>query len=106
MSERGEVIRSASALDPAIAYPYIYPYHVLPLPAIDRAISSTTDMNDGNKPATSEWVQLWRLSDLTLLKSFALPPGPRICGRGQTPRDRVFAVAPGGPSLSGIIRAV
>ena len=77
MNERGDVIRSASARDPTIAYPYIYPYHVLPLPAIDRAISSTTDMDDGNKPATSEWVQVWRLSDLTLLKSFALPPGPR-----------------------------
>lgn len=77
MNERGDVIRSASALDPAITYPYLYPYHVLPLPGIDRAVSSTTDMNDGNQPATSEWVQVWRLSDLTLLKSFALAPGPR-----------------------------
>ena len=77
MNERGDVIRSASARDPRIAYPYIYPYHVLPLPAVDLAISSTTDMDDGNKPATSEWIQIWRLSDLTLLKSFALAPGPR-----------------------------
>jgi hypothetical protein len=34
-------------------------------------------MDDGIKPATSEWVQLWRLSDLKLLKTFALQPGPR-----------------------------
>ncbi|MEO5895371.1 MAG: hypothetical protein ABIS06_06690 [Vicinamibacterales bacterium] len=77
MNERGDVIRAASARDGAIAYSYLYPYHVLPLPGIDRAVSSTTDMDDGNKPATSEWVQIWRLSDLTLLKSFALTPGPR-----------------------------
>ena len=30
-----------------------------------------------NKSATSPWVQFWRLSDLTLLRSIALPPGPR-----------------------------
>ena len=75
MTERGDVIRSASAKDPSTAY--LYPYHVVPLPAIDRALSTTTDMDDGNKPATSEWIQLWRLSDLKLLKTFALQAGPR-----------------------------
>jgi hypothetical protein len=75
MTERGDVIRSASAKDSANAY--LYPYHVLPLPGIDRALSTTTDMDDGNKPATSEWLQLWRLSDLKLLKTFALEAGPR-----------------------------
>lgn len=77
MHEHGDVIRSAGARDASIAYDYLYPYHVLPLPGTDRALSSTADMDDGNRPATSEWVQIWRLSDLTLLKSFALPPGPR-----------------------------
>ena len=74
MTERGDVVRSATAKDPASAY--LYPYHVVPLPGIDRALSSTTDMDDGNKPATSEWLQLWRLSDLKLLKTFALEAGP------------------------------
>lgn len=77
MTERGELIRSASALDTAIADSYTYPYHAVAIPAIDRVVSSTTDMNDGNKPATSEWLQVWRLSDLKLIKSLALPPGPR-----------------------------
>lgn len=75
MTERGDVIRSASARDAQTAF--LYPYHVLPLPGLDRALSTTTDMDDGNKPATSEWVQLWRLSDLALLKTFALRAGPR-----------------------------
>jgi len=77
MTERGDVIRSASARDPNSSYSSIYPYYALPIPAIDRVLSSTTDMDDKNTSATSEWLQLWRLSDLKLLKTFALPPGPR-----------------------------
>jgi len=77
MDERGTVIRTAAARDSAIPDRYIYPYSVLPIPALDRALSTTTDMDEANKKATSQWVQLWRLSDLTLLKSIALPPGPR-----------------------------
>ena len=77
MDERGTVIRSVAAGDTTIPDRAIYPYSVLPIPALDRALSTTTDMDEGNKKATSQWVQLWRLSDLTLLKSIALPPGPR-----------------------------
>jgi hypothetical protein len=77
MDERGTVIRSRSAHDPAISDSRLYPYSVLPIPAIDRAVLTTTDMNSGHKEATSQWVQFWRLSDLSLLKSVALPPGPR-----------------------------
>ena len=77
MDERGTVIRSVAAGDTAIPDRYIYPYSVLPVTALDRALSTTTDMDEGNKKATSQWVQLWRLSDLTLLRTIALPPGPR-----------------------------
>ena len=77
MDERGTVIRTAAARDSAIPDRYIYPYSVLPIQTIDRALSTTTDMDEANKKATSQWVQLWRLSDLTLVKTIALPPGPR-----------------------------
>jgi hypothetical protein len=77
MTERGVVTRSGSASDPAIPDKRIFPYAVLPIAALDRAVSTTTDMDYGNKLATSEWVQFWRLSDLTLLRSIALKPGPR-----------------------------
>lgn len=50
---------------------------MLPLPAFDRAVSTTTDMDEAHTEATSEWIQFWRLSDLTLLRSLALEPGPR-----------------------------
>jgi hypothetical protein len=34
-------------------------------------------MDTANAKATGQWVQVWRLSDLKLLKSIALKPGPR-----------------------------
>ena len=77
LDETGRPVRSRSAVDPAIDDRYIYPYSALPIPALDRVVSTTTDMNEGNKLAKSPWVQIWRLSDLTLIKSFSLPPGPR-----------------------------
>ncbi|MEP7000416.1 MAG: hypothetical protein ABI969_08040 [bacterium] len=77
MDERGNVIHTASATDAAIRDKQIFPYAVLPIANVDRAVSTTTDMDDANKKATSEWVQVWRLSDLTLLRSIALKPGPR-----------------------------
>lgn len=77
MDERGQPIRSGSAIDPAIRDKRIYPYSLLPLPAFDRVVSTTTDMDEANAQATSEWVQFWRLSDLKLLRSTPLKPGPR-----------------------------
>jgi hypothetical protein len=77
MDENGASIRSASAADPSISDKRIYPYSVLPIASLDRAVSTTTDMDDKNLKATGEWVQLWRLSDLKLLRSIALKPGPR-----------------------------
>ncbi len=91
IDETGRVIRSAAAGDPAIADKRIYPYSVLPLPAIDRAVSTTTDMNPGNTKATSEWVQLWRWSELELLRSIALPPGPRGDEHKLTGEPRLLA---------------
>jgi hypothetical protein len=77
MDERGTVIRSGAATDTAIADRHIFPYSVLEMPTGDRAVSTTTDMDEADSAATSQWVQFWRLSDLTLLKSIALPAGPR-----------------------------
>ena len=77
MDERGTVVRSASAVDDAIADKGIYPYSVVELRALDRAVSTTTNMDYKDTVSTAEWVQIWRLSDLKLLKSIALEPGLR-----------------------------
>jgi hypothetical protein len=91
MDERGTVIRSGAARDDTIQSKWIYPYSVLPLPAIDRAVSTTTDMDEANTKATSEWLQFWRLSDLTLLRSVALEPGPRGNEHQLTGEPRLLA---------------
>lgn len=77
IDERGNVIRVGAASDTGIPDKRIYPYSVLEMPGVDRAVSTTTDMDHADTVATSEWVQFWRLSDLKLLKSIALKPGPR-----------------------------
>ncbi|MGH7583164.1 MAG: hypothetical protein ACREL5_08070 [Gemmatimonadales bacterium] len=77
LDERGTVLRSASARDSSVSDTALYPYSVVPVPAIDRAVSTTTDMDMADSAATAQWVQIWRLSDLTLLATIALPPGPR-----------------------------
>lgn len=77
LDERGTLVRSGSARDTTIPDRRLYPYSSLPLAGADRVVSTTTDMDATNTRATSEWVQFWRLSDLTLLGSIALTPGPR-----------------------------
>lgn len=75
MDERGTVMQTGSARDSAVADRLLTPYSVLPIPSLNVAVSTTTDM-DRTDTAANQWVQLWRLSDLKLRKSIALPPGP------------------------------
>jgi hypothetical protein len=91
MTERGEVIRSASARDAAVRDPHIYPYSALPLPSLDRIVSTTTDMDPANKNATAPWVQIWRYSDLKVLRTIELPPGPRGDEHRYTGEPRLLA---------------
>lgn len=64
----GHVVRTASA---AVAgFPNIRPYSLAVVPALDRVVSSSADMM-GAQP--SRVAQVWRLSDLKLLKTMVLP---------------------------------
>jgi hypothetical protein len=91
MDERGTLIRAGSARDTTISDRRLYPYSVLPIPALDVAVSTTTDMDERDSAATSEWVQLWRLSDLELRRSISLPPGPRGDENRFTGEPRLLA---------------
>ena len=73
--ERGHVIRSGSAMDPRAKDELIRPYSLVVVPALDRVVSTNTAMHD--KDGDSRTVQVWRLSDLKLLQTLMLPPGPR-----------------------------
>ncbi len=73
--ERGHLIRSSSAIDSAAKGELIRPYSLVVVPALDRIVSTNTAMHD--KDGDSRTVQVWRLSDLKLLRTLVLPPGPR-----------------------------
>lgn len=73
--ERGHLIRSTSAMDPAAKSELIRPYSLVVVPALDRIVSTNTSMHF--KDGDTRTVQVWRLSDLKLLRTLVLPPGPR-----------------------------
>lgn len=75
MTPQGEVIRSSSAFGPEVPRG-ARTYSLAVVPALDRVVTTTTDMDEEN-PHRAREVQVWRLSDLSLLHTIALPPGPR-----------------------------
>ncbi len=72
LTPSGRYIRSSSAAVPGM--PEIRPYSLLPLPAADLLVTTTTDMEE---EVIADSIQFWRLSDLSLLETLRLPPGPR-----------------------------
>ena len=67
----GNLVRAADAGDPVD--PELRAYSVTPIPRLDRAVSTTTDMRE---EAEGTSFQVWSLSDLRLLHTIRLPPGP------------------------------
>jgi hypothetical protein len=82
----GRVLRSAQAAVPDID-PGVRPYSLAVIPALDRVVTTATDMH---QEAHSSAVQIWRLSDLTLIKTILLPPGPRGNENAMTAEPRVL----------------
>lgn len=82
----GAVVRAVSAAVPAIDSG-VRPYSLAVLPMIDRVVTTATDMHGGTK---SRAVQVWRLSDLTLLHTILLPPGERGDENSLTAEPRVM----------------
>lgn len=73
MTPRGDVVRTASALQPGVDR-RVRPYSAALLPNIDRVVVTTSDMDNRD---TTRTLQFWRLSDLTLQQTIELPSGPR-----------------------------
>jgi hypothetical protein len=72
LTPRGDVVRTASANTPG-ADRRIRPYSAAILDNIDRVVVTTTDMDNRD---TTRALQIWRLSDLSLLHTIELPAGP------------------------------
>lgn len=73
LTSHGEMVRASSADRPELPSD-LRVYSAGIVPPLDRIVTTTTDM-DGNAEARA--LQVWRLSDLSLLHTFSLPDGPR-----------------------------
>lgn len=87
LDEQEQVLRYAEASVPAID-PGVRPYSLVVVPALDRVVTTATDMHLETR---SSAVQVWRLSDLALLHTILLPPGPRGDENAMTAEPRLLA---------------
>lgn len=77
LSPGGRLLRWASANDSALGAP-IRPYAFALLPEIDRFVVTSAAMMED---LSADVIQVWRLSDLTLLKTLPVPPARLPDGR-------------------------
>ena len=84
----GRPVRSSSANAPGLD-PATRVYSAGIVPALDRIVTTTTDMH-GLLPASRQ-LQIWRLSDLALLHTITLPDGPAGDESMMTAEPRVLA---------------
>jgi hypothetical protein len=95
IDDHGKLIRSASSADPAFPDAWLTPYSLVPLPELDRVVSTNSSMQDEGMFRGVTY-QVWRLSDLKLLSTNLLDVGknryaqisPEEPGRG--PDGTVF----------------
>ena len=74
IDDSGKVVRSVSTADPAFPDALLMPYGVAVLPEQDRIVSTNSSMHDPDLLSGVTY-QIWRLSDLKLLKTAYFDPG-------------------------------
>jgi hypothetical protein len=89
MDDDGRVVRASSAVDPSVPDVLIRPYSIAVLPNLDRLLTTSSPMPFLDGPGVA--VQLWRMSDLKLLRTIRLSPGPRGYGHEDPQEPRVLA---------------
>jgi len=88
IDEAGHAIRAGSSADSAFPNSALQPYSLAVLPTIDRAVVTNSSMqNDTMLRSTT--AQLWRLSDLKLLKTFRLDGGEQLYAQLSPEEARV-----------------
>ena len=76
MDRDGRLVRSASARTAGVDSVQLRPYSLAVLPALDRVVTTSTDM----RADFGAHLQVWRLSDLALLETIELPATARADG--------------------------
>jgi hypothetical protein len=69
LDREGRLVRAGSARAPGVDSLQLRPYSLAVLPALDRVVTTSTDM----LADYGAHLQVWRLSDLTLLQTVELP---------------------------------
>jgi len=88
IDDSGKMVRSASNADPAFRDEGLLPYGLAVMPSIDRVIVTNSPMGD-DFLLTSNTYQLFRLSDLKLLGTYRLDPGPQLNGHISPEEPRI-----------------
>ena len=71
LDDDGRIVRTASAADPAFPGAAIRSYGITVASKADRVVTTSSAMDDER---VADVIQVWRASDLTLLKTIELPP--------------------------------
>ncbi len=90
IDDQGKVIRSASSADPAYPDALLTPYSLVVLPNIDRVVSTNSSMHN-EYIFSGVTYQIWRLSDLKLLKTENLDVGANHYGQISPEEPRLGA---------------
>jgi hypothetical protein len=90
IDDSGKVVRSVSTADSAFADALLMPYGLAVLPGQDRIVSTNSSMHDDDLLSGVTY-QVWRLSDLKLLKTAYFDPGPGRYGHVAPQEPRVAA---------------
>jgi hypothetical protein len=89
LTPAGRAVRSSSANAPGLD-PRERVYSAAVVKSLDRIVTTTTDMDPSRAPTRE--IQIWRLSDLALLRTITLPNGPGGGTESQlTAEPRVLA---------------
>ena len=96
LTTSGQYVRSSSAR--VAEFPEIRPYSLLPMPADDLVVTTTTDMWE---EVTADSLQIWRLSDLALLNTIRIPA--RTCDESLR-SAQVYRPSPKRPMRCGTTR--
>jgi hypothetical protein len=96
LTDSGEFVRSASAADPAAPGALLRPYSLAIVPDLDRIVVTSYDMGEdmgfrGGRRGRTRAVQVWRLSDLSVVATIDLPPGSSGGGNEQPGEPRLLA---------------
>jgi hypothetical protein len=77
INDQGKVVRSVSNADPAFADALLMPYSLVVIPEIDRIVSTNSSMHNEDIFSGVTY-QVWRLSDLKLLKTSYFDVGDNL----------------------------